>query len=176
MTHQARTLTKILLLLALLYALLPQAGWAQAVPAHISAVLPQAKLSGSGAYRWFGLKLYDARLWTDKQNVALDLDYARELVGKRIATASIDEIKKLSIGTAAQHSAWLASMTAIFPDVKKGTHITGVLVAGQATRFFLNGAPLGEIADPEFGPAFFAIWLDPKTSEPSLRRALLGIQ
>ena len=176
MTQHAHFFAKACALLALLCALLPQAGWAQAVPAHVSALLPQATLSGSGSFRWFGLKLYDARLWTDKQSVALDLDYARELVGKRIATASIDEIKKLGIGTARQHGAWLASMTALFPDVTKGTHITGVLVAGQATRFFHNGAVLGEIADPEFGPAFFAIWLDPKTSEPALRRALLGIK
>jgi hypothetical protein len=38
----------------------------------------------------------------------------------------------------------------------------------------LNGDPLGEIADPAFGPAFFAIWLHPETSAPKLRSALLG--
>ena len=176
MTCRAHFLALAFALITLFCALLPQAGSAQTVPPHIGSLLPQATFSGSGTYRWFGLKLYDARLWMDKQSVALDLEYARELVGKRIATASIDEIKKLGIGTAAQHGAWLASMTALFPDVSKGAHITGVLVAGQATRFFLNGAVLGEIADPEFGQAFFAIWLNPKTSEPALRRALLGIK
>ena len=33
---------------------------------------------------------------------------------------------------------------------------------------------LGEIADPEFGRAFFAIWLDPRTSAPQLRANLLS--
>jgi hypothetical protein len=28
--------------------------------------------------------------------------------------------------------------------------------------------------DPEFGPTFFSIWLDEKTSQPALREALLG--
>jgi hypothetical protein len=31
----------------------------------------------------------------------------------------------------------------------------------------------GEIAEPEFARLFFAIWLDPRTSAPDLRAALL---
>lgn len=179
-------------------SLLPQTGMAQSasqsvtqsaapsVPSHIRAAMPDARLSGSGAFRWFGLKIYDAELWVGKAGIsaenfssmpyALDLRYARHLVGHKIADASIDEIGKLGIGTAAQQKAWLASMTALFPDVEKDSRITGVYVPGQATRFYLNGAPLGVIADPEFGPAFFGIWLHPKTSEPALRRALLGLR
>jgi hypothetical protein len=172
--------------MVLLGSLLPQAGIAQTVPSHIRAAIPDARMSGSGSYRWFGLKIYDAELWTSKEGVtpenlasttyALDLRYARHLVGHKIADASIDEISKLGIGTPAKQQAWLASMTALFPDVEKDSRITGLHVPGQATRFYLNGAPLGVIADPEFGPAFFAIWLHPKTSEPALRRALLGLR
>jgi hypothetical protein len=39
----------------------------------------------------------------------------------------------------------------------------------------LNDKPIGNIDDAEFARAFFAIWLDPKTSEPSLRKQLLGL-
>lgn len=170
----------------LLGGLLPQAGMAQGVPPHIRAAIPDARFAGSGAFRWFGLKIYDAELWLGKDSVpvenvssgpyALDLRYARHLVGKKIAEASIDEISKLGIGTLAQRKSWLGSMTALFPDVEKDSRITGVYAPGQATRFYLNGAPLGVIADAEFGPAFFGIWLHPKTSEPTLRRALLGLR
>jgi hypothetical protein len=41
-------------------------------------------------------------------------------------------------------------------------------------RFFRNGTPIGDIDDREFARAFFAIWLDPRTSEPELRKQLLG--
>jgi hypothetical protein len=48
----------------------------------------------------------------------------------------------------------------------------GLQLADRA-RFFFNEQPIGEIDDPAFARAFFAIWLDPRTSEPSLRSALL---
>jgi hypothetical protein len=47
-------------------------------------------------------------------------------------------------------------------------------VPGFGARFWRNGAPLGEVADPAFSRAFFSIWLDPRTSAPELRAALLG--
>lgn len=170
-----RLLASFLAFSILLGALLPQAAFAQAAPAHIRTALPEVKLSGSGSFRWYGLKIYDAELWASKNSFALDLRYARQLVGRKIAEASIDEIRQLGMGTPEQHKAWLASMTALFPDVDKDTRLTGIHIPGQPTQFFLNGAPLGTVTDVEFGPAFFAIWLHPKTSEPKLRRALLAL-
>ena len=146
--------------------------------------LPDATVIGSGSFRWFGLKLYDASLWAvrgsfnpdnwQSASLALELNYARTLEGRRIAEASIDEMKKLGIGTPAQHKAWDEAMKQVFPDVDKTTQLIGLYVPGQPTRFFRNGAAIGEIADPAFGPAFFAIWLHPKTTAPKLRTMLLG--
>jgi hypothetical protein len=65
-------------------------------------------------------------------------------------------------------------MKAIFPDVKEGEHITGVYLPNQGARFYLNGNLLGEVRDPDFAHAFFAIWLDPRTSDKKLRSALLA--
>jgi hypothetical protein len=150
----------------------------------LKQALPEASVIGSGSYRWFGLKLYDASLWAvrgsfnpdnwQSASLALELNYARSLEGRRIAEASIDEMKKLGIGTPAQHKAWDEAMKQVFPDVDKTTQLTGLYVPGQPTRFFRNGAAIGEIADPAFGPAFFAIWLHPKTTAPKLRTMLLG--
>ena len=41
-------------------------------------------------------------------------------------------------------------------------------------RYFHNGKPIGEIAEPGFAQAFFGIWLDPKTSRADFREKLLG--
>jgi len=153
--------------------------------AHALSALPEATPIGSGTYRWFGLKLYDATLWADRRNfsadswasvpLALELAYARSLKGDKIADASVDLIRKLGIGSAAQQRAWGDAMKRVFPDVDEGTRLTGLYQPGQPTRFFRNGEPIGEIADPAFGPAFFAIWLHPSTSAPKLRAALLGL-
>lgn len=148
---------------------------------HIS--IPNARLAGEGDFRWLGLKIYRAQLWVGEQGYrdnaphaarfALDLRYARALHGTRIAQSSIDEMQKLGVGSPAQHQAWLADMERLFPDVKQGSRITGVYLPDTGAGFYLDGKPLGAVRDPEFGRAFFAIWLDPKTSAPALRKDLL---
>ncbi|MFZ6656372.1 chalcone isomerase family protein [Undibacterium sp. TJN19] len=153
-------------------------------PPHVREEIPQASLQGSGSFRWFGLHIYDAALWTGPEaytpdggktaRFALDLHYARTLYGKKIAEASIEEIEKLKLGTAEKRQHWLAQMKALFPDVKEGNHITGIYIPNEAARFYFNGKLLGEIRDAEFAHAFFAIWLDKKTSAPELRKNLLG--
>lgn len=149
-------------------------------PSHIAAEMPHARLAGQGAFRWFGLKLYDAQLWTgpegyrtETSKFALDLRYARDLQGARIAKASHDEIAKLGFGSPDERAAWLARMEKLFPDVRDGTHITGIYLPGDGARFYLDGKPLGEVRDAAFGKAFFAIWMDARTAAPSLRAALL---
>ena len=179
-----KTMYQRILLLTLLAFLLPVAAIAQSSPAYVRQALPEATLVGQGLYRWFGLSIYKARLWGDKTKVtttgwasnsfALELEYTRTLYGEKIAIASIDEIKKLGIGTNAQHDQWLTDMKKIFPNVEEGHQLTGFFSPGQPSRFFLNGKAIGEISDPEFGPAFFGIWLHPKTSAPKLRQLLLS--
>ena len=63
-------------------------------------------------------------------------------------------------------------MAGIFPDVRPGDHILGVQLP-DAARFFFNDRTIGTIDDPAFARAFFAIWLDARTSAPDLRAALL---
>ncbi len=200
MTSPSLSLAALLaaLLLAIMAALLQPAAIAQtstqtstpstpaavSAPAVIRAVLPDATLTGGGIFRWFGLKLYDIRLWSAPKSIApdnwdstpfaLELVYARTLYGERIAKASIDEIRQLGIGTPAQHAAWLDAMTRVFPDVVEGTQLVGVYQPGGATQFLHDGQPRGQIEDPAFGKAFFAIWLHPKTSAAKLRSALFG--
>jgi hypothetical protein len=148
------------------------------------ANLDDLQLQGMGTLRWMGLKIYEARLFASKRPnpaqltqlpFALELTYARDFNGSSIAERSIDEIKKLGIGSTEQHQAWRSRMQAIFPNVKSGDRIRGIHRPGSGASFMLNDKPIGNIDDAEFARAFFAIWLDPKTSEPSLRKELLGL-
>lgn len=152
-------------------------------PRHIESELAAARLSGQGSFRWFGLKIYDAQLWvSDKgyrsdaptaSKLALDLRYARSLQGEKIAEASEEEMRKLNMGSLSQRANWQAQMAAIFPDVEDGTHLTGIYLPKEGVRFYLNGKIIGDIMDPEFAHAFFAIWLAPGTTASQLRTALL---
>jgi len=170
--------------LALLAAAVGQPALAQQpqLPAEVAAALPQARWRGTAAMRFFGLHIYDARLWSAapvaddgaSQPLALELIYARGLVGEQIASRSIKEMKGIGPFSEAQSARWLAAMTQLFPDVKSGDRITGVQQPGQGTRFYFNGTLRGEVADADFTRLFFGIWLSPKTSEPRLRTQLLG--
>jgi len=56
------------------------------------------------------------------------------------------------------------------------TDLVAVSLDDGAVQYFHNGAPIGEIADPGFARAFFAIWLDPKSTRADFREKLLGRQ
>ena len=164
-----------------------------AADAHLPP-LPDAALEGAsglqprghGTFRWFGLHIYDAALWLPAgaaaagagpdgtQPLALRLRYARTLKGSDIAQRSIEEIERLGLGDAARRAGWLETMRKLFPDVSRGTTLTGVHLPGRGARFFHDQRLLGEVQDEAFSRAFFAIWLDSRTSAPALREALLG--
>lgn len=145
--------------------------------------LPGSRLQGEAMLRFFGLRVYQARLWVRpdfrpdrfiEQPVVLELEYLRELKGGAIAERSVQEMRRAGGFSESQAERWLADMRRIFPDVKNGDKLTGLYEPGQGTRFWYNGQPAGDVADPEFGKLFFGIWLAPTTSEPAMRLALLG--
>lgn len=162
---------------------LPSVAAAQA-PINVLLEIPTASLSGQGSFSWFGFKLYDAKFWVGSQGYklkdpwaapfALDLVYARSIPGARITKTSEDEIARLDYGTDEQRAAWSNTMQQLFPDVQEGSRLTGIFIPRKGVRFYLDGEPLRVIADETFARAFFSIWLDPRTSAPELRSALLS--
>lgn len=156
---------------------------ADAVPSAVALQLPQARLAGEGELRWLGLKVYTAQLWTGasglrldrlgSQPLALELKYLTRLKSDTIASSSAQEMERLGQGDAQRRNQWLAEMRRVFPSVERGDRLTGVIEPGRGTRFFHNDKPIGQIDDPAFSAAFFAIWLDERTLAPSLRESLL---
>jgi hypothetical protein len=153
-----------------------------AAPPAVTGVLPDARLAGEGDLRWYGLKVYTAQLWIADTVAperlpytpfALELRYATSLKGALIAERSAQEIERLGFGDAQRRERWLGMMKRVFPDIASGDRLTGVHEPGRATRFFHNDRPVGVVDDPDFGRAFFAIWLDERTVAPSLRRSLM---
>jgi hypothetical protein len=174
---------RALLVAAAWAATLPMASAQSTPPAEVAAELPGARLQGEGRLRFLGLQIYDALLWTpqrlaaadtERAPLALELRYARALRGPLIAERSIEEMRRVGEFSDEQSQRWLAAMKQLFPDVNAGDRITGVQRPGEGARFHFNGRFVGEVRDAAFARLFFGIWLSPRTSEPTLRSALLG--
>ena len=139
------------------------------------AISPGLRRWGSGSFRRFGFLVYEATLWAGddphRPPLALRLDYKRPISGKLIAEASIKEMRRF-IADETALLAWGETMKNMFPDVQAGDHLLGVYQTSGA-RFYHNDQSIGGIESPHFAAAFFAIWLDERTSAPDLRAALL---
>jgi hypothetical protein len=171
-------------LLAGLVLLFAQPATAADLPPGVAAGW---KLTGQGDMRWFGFRLYSARLWSAPQTswrldsapatdarFALELTYARDIKGDHLVDASIDELTRLGWRDNAKLALWRTQLSVVFPDVREGDRIVGLRDPAQGAVFYHQGQRTGTIADPELAAAFFAIWLDPRTREPALRARLLG--
>lgn len=164
-------------------ALLCLAGPALALPDAIrdgSGVAPEAwSRWGSGEMRWFGIPLYQATLYVagadadaDHAPLALRLQYRRDIPGARLVQVSMEEMRRLGADPA-RLARWEAQLQRLFPDVRDGDTITGVRLPGVGVRFFHQDRLRGDLADPDFGRWFFAIWLHPDSRSPALRSQLL---
>lgn len=152
-------------------------------PTVVRQALGDVFLAGTGQMRFWGMSIYDARLWVDARfdvqtfdahPFALELTYHRAFTSAAIAERSLDEIQRQRPVSSEQRERWLQALAAVLPDVQAGDQITGVYLPGQGMRLWRGNQPLGSIRDVELARLFFGIWLSPRTSEPGLRSALLA--
>ena len=161
----------------------PPANATTTPPAEVASALPAARLVGQGTLRWFGLAVYEARLWApdgfdgqrfEAHPFALELRYLRRLDGSAITERALDEMRRTGPIAETEAAAWRAAMRAAFPDVAPGDRLTGVHHPAQGTRFHFNGRVTGVLGDTLFARRFYAVWLGTQTSQPGLRAQLLG--
>jgi len=153
-----------------------------AITAEVKAELPEARTLGTSRMRFFGIDLYDAKLFAPALKrsdyaaapFALEIVYLRSFDGLAIADRSLKEMRRVGSISPEKEKSWLETMRQTFPDVKSGDRVTAFHKPGVGIRFFVNGIAHASIDDPEFSRFFFGIWLSPNTSEPKMRAELLA--
>ena len=154
--------------------------FAESLPDVVTHDMTGLSLRGGAVMRFFGLKVYDVRLWTQMKPFSHDDPFAVELVydmslkGKDIADRSVKEMRAQGHGDEEKLRRWGDEMTKIFPDIKQGDTLIGVSLPGKEARFYNREKLIATVPDAEFAKAFFDIWLADKSSEPKLRLKLLG--
>ena len=156
---------------------------ARTIPAEVAAGLHDATLRGSATLRFFGMPVYDARLWTqaaftaeryEHWPFALEIQYARKFAGAAIAERSLAEMRRVGNFGADESQRWMALMERAFPDVQCQDRLTGLHLGHGKLHFYCNGLETAATTDPEFVRLFFGVWLAPKTQALALRAALIG--
>ena len=147
-----------------------------------NATLPQQlQKVGNGTMSWMFLDIYDASLFTDSGDYKADvypqvltITYLKSINKQRLIKATEDQwlLQKFE-NTKVKH--WLLSLQDIWPDIKSGDSLTFYVAENKKGYFYHNQTLLGEINTDGFSDAFLAIWLSEKTSQPKLRRQLLGL-
>ena len=174
----------MIFLRAALVAAVLAAGVAGAAPPLPEAVIreyPSLKELGEGRLRFIGIHVYDVSLWIPgaafsvKEPYAIELRYAINIKSHSLSERSIKEMRGQGLKDEARFAVWEKEMNRVFPDLKPGDRLVGVHVPGKEARFYSQDKFLGSVADAEFAQAFFAIWLDEKTSQPGLRAKLLKL-
>jgi hypothetical protein len=153
---------------------------AETLPAPLREVQPELRPSGATTLRWFGIKIYDVALfaqeipYTSNGTAVLSIRYDISIKHHRLLETTLQEWQRLGQGTETQRTQWIKQLDKLWPDLKPGDRLTAFKRRDGPTQFYFDDRLLGEISDPAFGPAFFAIWLDPNCRYPAVRKALLG--
>ncbi len=169
---------------ASLLALLLAAGAAKAgvaeLPAPLREVNPPLTPVGAATLHWFGLHVYDAALfvqeapYTTNSAAVLSIRYNISIKHRRLLDTTLKEWRRLGKGTDVQRAQWIKQLEPLWPDLKSGDSLTAFMRRDGSTEFYFGDRLLGEVPDPAFGPAFFAIWLDAACRYPEVRSGLLG--
>jgi hypothetical protein len=141
----------------------------------------QLEKVGDGTMSWMFLDIYNASLFTTDGDYSsavypqvLTLNYLKSINKKRLINATKEQWILQGFEDA-KMKGWLQSLQQIWPDIKSGDSLTFYVNENKKGFFYHNKILLGGINSEDFSNAFLAIWLSDKTSQPELRRDLLGL-
>jgi hypothetical protein len=106
----------------------------------------------------------------------LSIRYNVSIKRHRLLETTLKEWRRMGTGTDVQRAEWIKQLDALWLDVKPGDRLIAFKRQAGPTQFYFGDRRLGEVPDPAFGPAFFAIWLDAKCRHPEVRDGLLGVK
>jgi hypothetical protein len=150
-----------------------------ALPATVITLAPGLHRLGTARHTVFGIHVFDATLWvagphwSPAEAHALDVEASRQIPPSRLVNGVIDEMRDIRAADDRQRSTWKTRLNQIVPPMVRGDSLVILCLPNRQTVIFHNGTMIGSIDDPNFGSALFRVWLDPRTSRPDIRSALL---
>ncbi|WP_305812359.1 hypothetical protein [Photobacterium leiognathi] len=139
----------------------------------------QWKTVGQATLTWGLWDIYNSELKTPTgkysgldTDLALIIRYLRDIDKDDLLQATNEQWQHLGY-SAQQITPWLTTLSAIWPNVKKGDRLIFVQRNGVG-QFYQGTQPLGKPLSKSLTGSFIAIWLSPKTDYPELRKQLIN--
>lgn len=127
--------------------------------------------------------IYQSRLLTSsgsfsalsaQEPILFEIRYLRDITSKDLVDRTVEQWQHIG-EKESLYSEFIQRLAELWPDIKKGDQLSLLTSHDGSSEFFHNGKSIGVIEAKEFGPLFLAIWLSEKTSQPKLRKRLLGL-
>lgn len=139
--------------------------------------LRDPKLRGSSTFRFVGLPIYDARLYTPdgapfnwSEDFGLELTYRRNIKKKALIDSTLEEMDRQ--GNALPIKAELENC---FQTIMPGDRYLAISQGPDRVSYWFNGKKACTIAYPGIKRAFMSIFLGDKTRSASFTRQLKGL-
>jgi len=134
---------------------------------------------GEGRMEYLFWDIYDATLFSRSGDFSLGahpvkfkLTYLRDFEANEIVKATNEQWEL--IGKADLVNKYDEQLLSLWPNIRKGDSLTLITDEQGKSTFLYNDEKVGVIDDIAFSSDFLAIWLSENTSEPALRKKLLG--
>ena len=144
--------------------------------------LQSPTIVGEGTLKIFLWEVYDIRLLSDgvpfswHKDFVLEFVYKRDLTKDEVIEASINEMRRQKNITDSQIERWQKYLQQGIKSVQPATMAALFWTDKGTITYYYEGKTPVTIKDAAFARAFINIWLGADTSEPALRKALLGLK
>jgi hypothetical protein len=148
----------------------------QAYGKPIAAALPGAELRGQATFRFLGLPIYQARLYTPggepldwQKELALELTYLRNIPETDLIESTLQEFSRTGASLPVKDQ-----LLQCFADVGKGDRYLAVSNGPDKIMFWRNERQTCTLSHPQIKQRFMTIFLGENTRSPSFTRKLQG--
>ena len=135
---------------------------------------------GSSDMRWTVFRIYNITLLSKSGEYqpegypqALEIRYYRDIDKEDLVKSTGDQWAKLGISSS-KRELWLPVLLAMWPDISANDTLRIEVDIDGSNTFLFNGKLIGSVDNNDFSRAFLDIWLSPKTTQPGVRKKLIG--
>lgn len=135
---------------------------------------------GNATFTFLFWDIYNSRLFTktgeydenSDQDLLFKIKYLKDISADELIKRTVEQWQHLKYDES-KYQHYIPKMKAIWPDIKSGDSLT-LYRKNQTTLFYFNNEEVGNINDKRFSNLFLDIWLSNNTSQPKLRKQLIG--